>query len=266
MHRLVGSALALALTASVPAAAQAQTDSTLPSAEAAAAGSDSDPTKPIAFSLRDEYVKLSASSSSNAIILRIDRLVLKGLGVPGPVRGVLGRVDLPVLTISTPTATETGLGDFYLQALVAPRIKGRFTIAAGTGLVLPTATADALGQGKWILAPAVVPVWFFPHKGYAYIKFQDLVSIAGDPDRVNVHYLTVTGSILRRLSPRWWALADVESNTDWELDGHTWGKAGALLGRMLSTKVGVWLKGEAAFGQYRVGEWALKTSIFLTRF
>ena len=185
MRRLLSEVIAVALALAGSAAAQEPTDTIVPGADASAAGSDSDPTKPIAFSLRDEFVKLSSSSSSNVFILRLDRLVLKGLGMPGVFRGVLGRVDLPLVTIRTPADTETGLGDLYLQALVAPRIKGRFTIAVGTGLGIPTATAEELGTGKWVLAPAVVPIWFFPKKGFAAIKVQDWVSVIGGADRAD---------------------------------------------------------------------------------
>jgi len=149
---------------------------------------------------------------------------------------------------------------------VAPRIQGNFAMAAGTGLQMPTATSNVLGQGKWIASPAIVPVWFFPREGYAYIKCQDWFSFAGQSNRPAVHYLTVTGLILRRISRQWWGMLDAESNTDWLNGGSTWYKAGALLGYMISSRVGVWLKGEIPFGQDRMGDLNIKASVFVTRF
>jgi hypothetical protein len=259
-------AIAAALIVAWPVAAQERADSLGSTGELNEIGQDTDPTKPVLISLRDEFTGLKGNTSVNAFIFRVDRLVLEGLGVPGPVRGVLTRLDIPVVTFSNPSTTETGLGDVYLQAVVAPRIQGNFVMAAGTGLVLPTASSALLGKGRWIASPAIVPVWFFPRKGLAYIKFQDWFSFGGQSNRPKAHYLTMTGSIIHRISKTWWVGLDTESNTDWLKDGNTWYKSGALVGLMLSNRVGVWVKGEFPFGQYRVGNWIVKGSLFVTRF
>lgn len=249
-----------------PGAAQETADSLGSTKGMEEIGRDTDPTKPVAFQLRDEFARLNATTSVNSFIFRVDRLFLEGLGVPGPARGVLARLDIPVNTFSNPSTTETGLGDIYMQALVAPRIQGNFVMAAGSGLVLPTASSTLLGKGKWVASPAIAPVWLFPREGVAYLKIQDWFSFAGQSNRQKVHYLTVTGVILRRISKQWWALLDTESNTDWLKDGHTWYKTGILLGIMFSNRVGLSLKGEIPFGQYRPGDWTIKGGLFLTRF
>jgi hypothetical protein len=259
-------ATAVALLIAWPVAAQETADSLGSTKVMEEIGADTDPTKPVAFSLRDEFARLNATTSVNSLIFRVDRLFLEGLGVQGPARGILARLDIPVNTFSNPSTTETGLGDVYMQALVAPRIQGNFVMAGGTGLVLPTASSTKLGRGKWIASPAIAPIWLFPREGVAYIKIQDWFSFAGQSNRPKVHYLTVTGLILRRISKQWWLLLDTESNTDWLNEGHTWYKSGLLLGIMFSNRVGLSVKGEIPFGQYRPGDWTIKTSLFLTRF
>jgi hypothetical protein len=259
-------AVATAPVIACPCSAQERPDSTGSTGEAGNVGQDTDPTKPVAFSLRDEFARLRDYASLNFFIFRLDRLTLEGLAPAGPVRGVLTRIDLPVVTSSNPSTTETGLGDIYLQALVAPRITGPFVIAAGTGLQFPTASSASLGTGKWILAPVIVPMWFFPREGYAYIKCQDWFSFAGQSSRSAVHYLIVTGLFLRRITKQWWTLLDVESNTDWLDDGKTWYKAGAQIGWMPTNRVGIWVKGEIPFGQHRPCDWIIKGSVFVTRF
>lgn len=233
---------------------------------AQAIANDTDPTKPVLFSLREEFTRLNDEAWTNAFILRFDKLAIKRLGIPGPARGILTRFDIPMVTTSTAVGTQTGLGDLYAQALVAPKIQGRFVTAIGTGLTVPTATSKVLGRGKWIAAPAIVPILFLPGRGFAYLKFQDFVSFAGDSDRPAVHYLLVTGSLLYRTSKHWWIVVDTEWNTNWQKAGTTWFKSGLLLGRMVSPRVGTWLKGEIPFGDYRVGDWILKASVFVTRF
>lgn len=266
MNQRIFTTIAVAFFLALPVAAQENPDSATVAATMSEIGQDTDPTKPVFFSLRDEFGKIDDNVSLNAFIFRLDRLFLEELNVPGPARGILARLDIPIVTYSSPSTTETGLGDIYMQALVAPRIQGNFAMAAGTGITLPTATSNLLGRGKWIASPAIVPVWFFPKEGYGYIKFQDWFSFAGQSNRPAVHYLTVTGSILRRISKTWWALLDTESNSDWTNEGHTWFKSGALLGLMPSNRIGVWLKGEIPYGHYRVGDWSIKTSVFVTRF
>ena len=241
-------------------------DSTSANNELDELGQDTDPTKPVFLSLRDEFYMVKNNTSLNYFNFRLDRLVLEEIEVPGPTRGVLMRFEIPIVTFSNPSTTETGLGDIYMQALVAPRIEGNFTIAAGTGLMLPTETSPLLGFGKWIASPAIVPVWFFPREGYAFIKFQDWFSFAGQSNRPDVNYLTVTGSILRRISMKWWAALDTETNTDWINDGNTWYKSGLLIGFMPSNRIGIWIKGEIPYGQYRIGDLIIKGSIFFTRF
>jgi hypothetical protein len=227
---------------------------------------DTDPTKPVFFSFRDEFYDLKEGLWRNDTICRMDRGILQKTRLPGHARGLLLRADLPVVTFHNGSVTKTGLGDLYGQALFAPSISGPLFLAFGTGLVIPTATGDALGLGKWIVSPALVPVYFFPRRGLSYLRIQDWISFAGSPGRPDVHYLTVTPTFLWRLSKRWYALADGESLTNWNNDGRTSFKGGFLLGRMLSRRTGISLKAEIPFGAHRLGDWNLKTVFFMTKY
>jgi hypothetical protein len=227
---------------------------------------DTDPTKPVIFSLRNEFYDLKNGFWKNDMIFRADRAVFEKRGLAGSSRGLLLRADLPIVTFYNGDVTKAGLGDLYGQLLYAPRISGPFFLAVGTGLLAPTATDESLGFGKWVLAPAVVPVYFFPHKGLSYIKIQDWISFAGSPGRPDLHYLTVTPTFLWRLTKRWYALVDGESLTDWEKDGRTSTKAGFLLGLMLSRRVGVSIKAEIPFGANRLGDWTVKSVFFTTKY
>jgi hypothetical protein len=227
---------------------------------------DTDPTKPVIFGFRDEFYDLGQGLWRNVAIFRVDRAVLEGTRVPGIEKGFLMRADLPVVSFYNGKDTETGLGDLYGQVLIAPRISGPVFLAFGSGLVANTATDYSLGWGKWVVAPALVPVWFFPRRGLTYVKIQDWISFAGSPSRPDVHFLTVTPTFLWRLSKRWWVLADAETNTNWMKEDQTNYKAGFLVGRMLSRRVGVSLKAEVPFGRYRQGDWTVKAVLFATRF
>lgn len=234
--------------------------------ELGSVGADTDPTKPVIFSLRNEFYDLKNGLWRNDTILRADRTVFEKRRPVGSVRGLLLRADLPIVTFYDGDVTKAGLGDLYGQILLAPRISGPLLLAVGTGLLAPTATDESLGLGKWVVAPAVVPVYFFPHRGLSYVKIQDWISFAGSPGRPDLHYLTVTPTFLWRLSKRWYMLVDGESLTDWEKDGRTSLKGGFQLGRMLSRRTGVSLKAEIPFGENRLGDWTLKAVFFATKY
>jgi len=254
-----------------PAAAEApaRPDGPPPgSAQLEAVGADTDPTKPVLLSIRDEYTDLPGDPWVNAALFRMDAVVFGGR--PGGPRGAILRADVPLVTAHDGFTTKVGLGDIYGQVLLfpgfVPSFSGRFLLGLGTGLVLPTATDERLGREKWIAAPAIAPVLRFPKRGYAYVKVQDWISFAGDDERLDVHYLTVTPTVLWRIGRRWWTLVDAESTTNWKLDDQTSFRAGVSLGRMLSSRRGVSLKAELPFGGNRQTDWALKAVFFLTRF
>lgn len=89
-----------------------------------------------------------------------NQFLLRGL-IPSDVFGLpqLIRFTLPVAT--SPDGTDgyvTGIGDLTLIDLfVLPKV-GDVTLAAGPVLVIPTATEDELGSGKWQAGAAGVVV------------------------------------------------------------------------------------------------------------
>jgi len=232
----------------------------------AGVGQDTDPTKPVLFSFREEYYELPNGNWINNFILRKDDLVWKETTFPGQARGVLLRMELPETTAHFGGESEGGLGDGYVQALLLPRLSGPFMLAAGTGLVLPTATERVLGGGKWTIAPILAPVWFIPRQRYAFVKFQEFESFAGPSSRPDVSFLLVTPTFLTRVLQRYWVLVDSESRTDWTRGSVTSYKSGLLVGTMFTPRVGLSVKAEVPWGNHRLGEWTLKATLFWTRF
>src|SRR5258705_8681530 len=227
---------------------------------------DTDPTKPVFFSLRNEYFNLRHEPWQNVVILRADRLALRKLGLPGRSRGFLLRADIPFVTVDNGSETRSGLGDLYAQDIVVPSFNKVFTIAWGTGIVFPTAT-NSVGSGKWQVAPVVAPILFFGRfKGFAFIKLQDYVSVAGDDNRPDINYFLVTPTLLYRVSRTFWIVADSESKTDWKRDDMTSNKSGFLFGKMLTPRLGMTVKTEVPWGPDRLGDWTVKLVAFRTRY
>lgn len=245
------------------AAAQGTSPTTAPPPPAA--GEDSDPTRPVIWSLREEYYNLPGQAWNNAFIFRIDRAVIRKRRWPVKNNGIVTRLDIPFVVSHRADGTSTGLGDIYAQAFVLPYRHNRFLAAAGSGISIPTATNRRTGTGKLTIAPVAAPLWLIPKRGFFLVKFQDYFSVAGANDRPDLHYMTITPLLVWRLKDKpYWIQLDGESQTNWKPGGHTGYKTGFLLGRITKNR-GMWLKVEVGMGRYRVGSLAIKTSLFKVR-
>jgi hypothetical protein len=75
---------------------------------------------------------------------------------------VITRTVLPLISQPAPAPGGTGangLGDTQFAAFVSPARSGRLVWGIGPVLQIPSASNDALGQGKWGLGPAAAAQW-----------------------------------------------------------------------------------------------------------
>lgn len=226
-------------------------------------GADDNPTRAVFFSVREEYRNLRDGAWNNRLVLRKDKVVLKGKTLGGR-SGFLLRTDVPITTTHLGSETHTGLGDIYGQALYIAYTRRRFAFVTGSGLVLPTATHKTLGLGKWQVAPLAVPVWFLKRgRGFFYVKFQNFVSFAGVGDRPGVNALFITPTLNYIPSRRWLVQADVESRTNWKNQNRTDFRVGFGAGKVMTRRLFLGIKCEVPMGGTRPGDWTLKiTNIF----
>jgi hypothetical protein len=248
---LIGIAIGLAILIAVSGAATAETEDQEESV------GDLDPTRPVFFNVREEFYKLNGDAWSNALILRTDIVKLGGL------RNFIARFDMPVIAADLGNGRDSGLGDLYGQLLLVPYQKDNFSLGIGSGLTIPTASHDTLGGGKWIVSPVVVPTWRFQDRRVlSFVKVQDYISFAGQEDRADIHYLTVTPLLAMKLSERWWVGADTEAKVNWARDNQRSYKSGVVLLRMWAKGFGTWIKPEIPWGPNREGDFTIKCSFF----
>ena len=229
------------------------------------AGDDSDPTRPVVWSLREEYYNLPGQAWNNAFLFRVDRAVFKERLRPLGKSGVLTRLDIPFVVAHRRDGTSAGLGDIYAQALVLPYRRGKFVWVAGSGVFLPTATSRTLGTGKLTIAPVIAPVRFIPKRGFFLIKVQGYFSVAGAGDRPDLHYMTITPLLVWRLKDKpYWIQLDGETRTNWNAHARTGLKTSFLLGRITKRRA-VSIKFEVGLGPHRTEIFAIKTTIFKVR-
>lgn len=131
------------------------------------------------------------------------------------------RAEVPLLWLDNGHDSETGLGDLYAEVLkTLPVPDQRVTAAAALGIVLPTANEDALGAGKWQLAPKLVGALHLDKedKSLAYVEAQDFFSVSGDENRDSVHYLLITAAFRQNLDKGLWLLGGLNDRYDWKTD------------------------------------------------
>lgn len=243
----------------------AQAEPTPQETPAPSQAEEEDPTRPIVFSIRNEYRDLKNGAWANTVIFRADRLSFRNFQNRGGAKGLLIRLDVPLNTVHVGSVTKWGLGDTYGQLLYIPRATKRFATAIGTGIVFPTATNDLLGRGKLILAPSIIPVWYFANrKRLTFIRIQNYFSVIGKSSRPDVNYLLVDPNVVVPITHKWWIGANTEFQWDWRTSRGS-GIAGFQIGRVVRRKFGFWIKPELPFGEARTGNFNLKFTVFRIR-
>lgn len=227
--------------------------------------SEADPTRAMFLVIRNEYRDLRNGSWANTIVARHDRITFRNVGLKGGAKGSILRFELPLSIVHTPSGTKAGLGDIYLQALLIPRISRRFAFSAGTGLILPTATSSVLGQGKLVVAPLMVPLWYLAsRRRLVTMRLQHFVSVAGNGNRPNVNYTVFDPFIGLATGRRSWIFADTELKWDWRRKLNS-AVTAVQFGRIFSDRMGFWIKPEIPWGPGRGGGFNIKVGIFRFR-
>ena len=256
--------LTLALPLLLAGAAAAQPTATPAESEETevedAGAADEDPRSIVFFNVRLQHVELGDGNSADFVLFRRDIAITQPRR-PGVTFATM-RFDLPVGHTRIASQEATGLGDFYFQALNFRELSKRFSLGSGLAFQLPTATDDLLGSGKWQVAPSLFPLRTFPAKrALFFTRIQDFVSVAGDDDRRDIHYLSIGPTLFKSIDSKRAVLLDTEAIVDWQRDGELSWKSGFLFATRLGARRAGWIKLEVPWGEHRRGEWTVRTSI-----
>jgi len=124
------------------------------------------------------------------------------------------RTIAPLRVVDFP-ASASGVGDVSLITYYVPDTTSRVFVGYGGALVLPTATDDVLGSGKWSAGPAlIVAVPGDPLTWGALV--QHLWSVGGESDRADVDVTTLQPFATWLLGGGWSATMNAESTRNWE--------------------------------------------------
>ncbi|MBW9091915.1 hypothetical protein JNB91_29530 [Rhizobium wenxiniae] len=193
-----------------------------------------------------------------------NQFLLRGL-VPSNMFGLpqLLRFTLPVATApDVPDGYVTGLGDLTLMDLFILPKRGDVTFGAGPILVVPTATDESLGSGKWQIGAAgvfVAPQHWGLVGGFATYQ----TSFAGQSDREDVSLLTAQPIVNINLKDGWYLRSSATWNFNLE-SGRSYIPVGLGLGKVIPLDGGVTVNAfvEPQYTVWNDGAGAPKWQIF----
>lgn len=161
-----------------------------------------------------------APASNTQQVLTIEPLIPFGLNSDWI---IITRTMLPI--IEQPGAAPgqdwiRGPGDTQLAALLSPARVGSLDWGVGTVFQLPTASNDALGQGKWGAGPAAGVQWTGTQWTLGVVVL-NIWSFAGDSNRppVNEMQLTPTVNYTFRDNPNRYLSFSPTITANWEASG-----------------------------------------------
>jgi hypothetical protein len=168
-----------------------------------------------------------------------NQFLLRGL-IPSDLGGLpqLMRFTLPIATAPEfPDGYVTGLGDLTLMDIFILPKKGDVTFGVGPLVVLPTATDESLGSGKWQVGGAGVVVapqdWGLLA---GLITYQS--SFAGQSDREDVNLFTFQPIVNVNLTDGWY----VRSSAIWNFNlesGTSYIPVGLGIGKVFAPDKGI---------------------------
>jgi hypothetical protein len=130
---------------------------------------------------------------------------------------LLVRTILPLRSTNWPTSAD-GIGDASIIPYYVPDTTSTTFVGYGGALLLPTASRDELGSGKWAAGPAVIVA-----RTGSPITWGGLVqhvwSFAGPDDRADVSVTTAQPLFTYLLSDGWASNLTSEATYNWNATG-----------------------------------------------
>lgn len=146
----------------------------------------------------------------------VSRLIAPLVDAPGGISG------LPGIPNPVPGKRETGLGDLNYSLFLSPVKYGKVIWGVGPSIMMPTASSDHLGSGKWSIGPTAVALTQ-PSWGSVGILGRQLWSVAGDNDRSHVNQTLIEPFINYNLDGGWFLITDMVMTANWRADsGNQW--------------------------------------------
>jgi hypothetical protein len=136
-----------------------------------------------------------------------------------PVIPVLAGVDVPELSGGGLNWTEkSGFGDIVFFSLLSPNSAQGLLWGVGPTFIFPTASDDALGQGKWQAGPAAVGLYLGKEWIFGALA-QQWWSFAGDDNRPDTNSTSIQYFIQYILPDNWQVGMSPTLTVNWKAEG-----------------------------------------------
>jgi hypothetical protein len=192
-----------------------------------------DDTNPISrLDLRTQYTSLPDAVTPDQVLgdrSRERETLRDDLVFPHGSDEIQVRFEAPLVWSNAPTSDnpygngQFGVGDLLLQGLYAHPFDARWAVAVGVRTILPTASEDALGAGKWQIAPSIDVRASLPEVSagsYVSLTVRQFSSVAGDPSRRNVKSTSILPALNFALPKQWYVL--INPNIQYNLNSEKW--------------------------------------------
>jgi hypothetical protein len=180
-----------------------------------AAAQAGDPTAPL---LQLQFTDFFAPSNHNADdfsnLFNVEPVLPIAASKKFPIEQIM-RPTVPVITMPNP-GRETGLGDIGYLHLFVPKPRKWGMVGAGLTAVLPTATDDTLGSGKFQLGPAFTFMYYKIKNWQLGGLFQNPISIGGEGSREDVNVLQIQPIVNYIVGDWYFGAGDFNASIDWE--------------------------------------------------
>lgn len=129
-------------------------------------------------------------------VLVVSRTIIPLIDAPGALTGQPGNPD------PAGGSRAFGIGDITQSIFLSPRDSGAVVWGAGPAIVMPSASDDVLGSGKWSMGPTAV-VLTQPAPWSLGVLVGNVWSFAGDADRGDVNQLLLQPFVSYNLPQGW---------------------------------------------------------------
>jgi len=176
-------------------------------------------------------------------------------------RAIQGRYglnfELPLARFQAPGFSANGYGDLNVRGRYQ-HSAGRMTFIAGAEAVLPVASDDLLGSGRWQLNPTLAAVYPLADTAFLAGVVKSFNSVASDGDRADISQLQLRALVGYSAPQGWWLLADPQYWVDRDADDRNEFVLELEYGRMVGQTTGVWLRaGSRLGGNWNRGDWTV---------
>ena len=211
------------------------------------------------FEIRDEILDLQGGGAVYLLVPRVDFPVNPDLSF---------RLEAPIVFAdSGPPSNDSssGIGDLLFRGSYRVARGAGYAIVAGGELILNTATQDALGAGKNVIAPLIFASIDLPQYNSVVFPFlQHYVTLGGDDARQDVHYTIFKSAFLTRWPPRIYTIVEPQLIVDHERADKVGMTLEGEIGRFLSRDIAIWARpGVGLFGDNlpQVYDWKLEIGV-----